>query len=99
MKGRVAFALVATALIIVVGAGYIWGSMNLNRGSRLEDCTVTAYGVWEFESRSNGTTSYGITTYSGVITTFQTTGYPNTTTNYATTVTGAIDSWNGTTCS
>jgi hypothetical protein len=61
---------------------------------------VTRYNVWSIESVVNSTTVGGVSTESQAVTTFQTTGYPSSTTNtYTGTLTGAIASWNGTTCS
>lgn len=103
MKGQVASALIATALIAGLGVGYIWGtssSTTAGRSQGEEHCTVKAYAVWSIESIHDSATVGGTTTSSEVVTTFQTTGYPSTTTNtYTGTLTGALASWNGTTCS
>jgi hypothetical protein len=61
---------------------------------------VTRYNVWSIESVANSTTVGGTSTESQAVTTFQTTGYPSSTTDtYTGTLTGAIASWNGTICS
>ena len=102
MKGQVASALIATALIVGLGVGYILGtsSTTVTKSSGLENCTVKAYAIWSIESIHNSTAVGGTTTLSRMVTIFQTTGYPSATTNtYIGTLTGAMASWNGTICS
>ena len=92
--------MIATALIVGLGVGYVWGTTMAVKSSELENCTVTAYAVWSILIVHNSTTVGGTTTSSSIVTTFQTSGYPRATTNnYTGTFTGPIALWNSTTCS
>ena len=108
MKGQIAVVLIVVALFIGAAIGYFGGTSFQaavtktyapSQGSGLETCTVTRYAVWSIESVHNGTTIGGTSTASQIATTFQTTGYPSSTTNaYTGTLTGAISSWTVTSC-
>jgi len=96
MRSQIAVVLIAATLFIGVAIGY-FGSTSFRSG--LETCTVTQYAVWSVESVIGNTTVGGTSTASHVAATFETSGYPSSTTNtYTGTLTGAIESWNGTTC-
>jgi len=107
-KNEIAVVLIVAALFAGAAIGYFGGTSfqttvtktyTVSQGSGLEACTVTRYNVWSIESVANSTTVGGTSTESQAVTTFQTTGYPSSTTNtYTGTLTGAIASWNGTTC-
>jgi hypothetical protein len=74
-------------------------TLPTTQSSGLETCTVTRFAVWSIESIHNNTTVGGTSTVSQVVTTFETSGYPSSTTSpYTGTLTGAISSWNGTNC-
>jgi len=109
MKGQIAVVLIVVALFAGAAIGYFGNTAfqttftktyTLTQGSGLEACTVTQYAIWSIESVHNGTSiGGGTSTSSGVVTTFQTTGYPSSTTNtYTGTLTGAISSWTVTNC-
>ena len=108
MKGQIAVVLIVVALFAGAAVGYfgnnpsqttVTKTYTLTQGSGLEACTVTQYAVWSIESVHNGTSVGGTSTESNVVTTFQTTGLPSSTTNtYTGTLTGAISSWTVTNC-
>ena len=109
MKGQIAVVLIVAALFAGAAIGYLGNTSSqttvtktytLTQGSGLEACTVTQYALWSIESVHNGTSiGGGTSTASNVVTTFQTTGLPSSTTNtYAGTLTGAISSWTVTNC-
>lgn len=108
MKGQIAVVLIVVALFAGAAIGYFGGTSfqttvtktyTLTQGLG-EACTVTQYAVWSIESVHNGTSiGGGTSTESNVVTTFQTTGLPSSTTNtYTGTLTGAISSWTVTDC-
>jgi len=109
MKGQIAVVLIVVALFAGAAIGYLGNTSSqttiaktytLTQGSGLEACTVTQYALWSIESVHNGTSiGGGTSTASNVVTTFQTTGLPSSTTNtYTGTLTGAISSWTVTNC-
>jgi len=75
-------------------------------GSAVVRCVLTRYSVWETAHIGNGTTSFGSTTETTDLQTYQTTtsalqtaGYVTTsTTSYTGTITGALAEGNYTTC-
>lgn len=98
MKRVIASVLIVVALF--AGAGIVYFGSTFSRSSGLETCTVTQFAVWSVESIHNSTTVLGTSTSTYIATTFTTSGYPSSTTNaYTGFMTGAISSWNGTTCS
>ena len=109
MKGQIAVVLIVVALFAGAAIGYFGNTSSqktvtktytVTQGSGLEACTVTQYAIWSIESIHDGTSiGGGTSTSSNVVTTFQTTGLPSSTTNtYTGTLTGAISSWTVTNC-
>ena len=96
------------ALFAGAAIGYFGGSAfqstvtktyMLPQGDESETCTVTQYVMWSIESLHNGTTVGETSTATNIARTFQTTGYPSSTTStYSGTMTGALASWNVTNC-
>jgi len=109
VKGQIAVVLIVVALFAGAAIGYFGNTSSqktvtktytVTQGSGLEACTVTQYAIWSIESIHDGTSiGGGTSTSSNVVTTFQTTGLPSSTTNtYTGTLTGAISSWTVTNC-
>jgi len=108
VKGQIAVVLIVVALFAGAAIGYFGGSAfqstvtktyTLPQGDESETCTVTQYAVWSIESLHNGTTVGETSTATNIARTFQTTGYPSSTTNtYSGTTTGALAYWNVTNC-
>ena len=108
MKGQVAAILIAVALFAGAGIGYFGGTAfqttvtktyTLSQDTGLETCVVTQYVMWSIESLHNGTTVGETSTATNIARTFQTTGYPSSTTStYSGTTTGALASWTVTNC-
>ena len=108
MKGQIAVVLIVVALFAGAGVGYFGGTAfqttvtktyTLPQDTGLETCVVTQYVMWSIESLHNGTTVGETSTVTDIAKTFQTTGYPSSTTStYSGTTTGALASWNVTSC-
>ena len=108
MKGQIAVVLIVVALFAGAGIGYFGGTAfqttvtktyTLPQDTGLETCVVTQYVMWSIESLHNGTIVGETSTETNTARTFQTTGYPSSTTNtYSGTTTGALASWNVTNC-
>jgi len=108
LKGQIAVVLIVVALFTGAGIGYFAGTpfqttvtktYALPQDSGLETCTVTQYAIWSIESLHNSTTIGETSTATNIARTFQTTGYPSSTTStYSGTTTGALASWSVTNC-
>ena len=108
MKGQIAVVLIVVALFAGAGIGYFGGTAFQTTVTKtytpaqdrgLETCVVTQYVMWSIESLHNGTTVGETSTETNIAKTFQTTGYPSSTTStYSGTTTGALASWNVTNC-
>ena len=108
MKGQIAVVLIVVALFAGAAIGYFGGTAfqttvtktyTLPQGDESETCTVTQYVMYSIESQHNGTIVGETSTETNIARTFQTTGYPGSTTStYSGTTTGALASWNVTNC-
>jgi len=120
LKGQIAAVLIVVALVAGAGIGYFVSAAAVGTvtetytttitfpqgGSAVVRCVLTRYSVWETARIGNGTTSFGSTTETSDIQTYQTTtsvtqtvGYMTTsTTTYTGTITGAVAEGNYTTC-
>lgn len=122
MRGKVASILIVLALLVGGGLGYFshvpanyTATVNktytatvtlLEGGSDAVRCVLAPYTVWEIERVQSNSTSFGSTTETTNLTTYQTTtsavkpaGYVTTyTTEYTGTISGALAKGNYTIC-